>query len=280
MKKSMTIGVIIPDISNHYYAEIVRGIQDVADKGGYNIILQNTDRRQERIVKSIYLLREKIADGIIFSGGIIHGFKPLSALNELRARVVVIGRHDVNFPAVMVDNIGGAALAVQHLIDLNHSRIGFIGGPENSTTASDRLMGYKSVLAQNGCVVNEKFITRGNLTPKSGYQAARKILEGKERPTAIFAANDQMAFGAIYAARQLGLNVPHDLAVVGFDNVPMSSYFVPPLSTIEIPMYGLGAKAMEMLINLISNKKIPRIKWFKTRLIARESSLKKVNKRG
>jgi len=280
MKKSMTIGVIIPDISNHYYAEILRGIQDVADKEGYNIILQNTDRRQERIVKSIYLLREKIADGIIFSGGIIHGFKPLSALKELRARVVVIGRHEVNFPAVMVDNIGGAALAVQHLIDLNHSRIGFIGGPENSTTASDRLMGYKSILAQNGCPLNEKLITRGNLTPKSGYQAARRILEEKERPTAIFAANDQMAFGAIYAARQVGLQVPRDLAVVGFDNIPLSSYFVPPLSTIEIPMYSLGAKAMEMLTNLISEKKIPRIKWFKTRLIPRESSLKKVDKKG
>ncbi len=273
MKKSMTIGVIIPDISNHYYAEIVRGIQDVADRKGYNIILQNTDRIQARIVKSIYLFREKIADGIIFSGGVIHGFKPLSALKELRKRVVVIGRHEVNFPAIMVDNIGGAAQAVQHLIDLKHSRIGFIGGPESSTTAIDRLTGYKSVLAQNGYSFDENLVTRSNLTPEGGYRAAKKIIAEKQAsPTAIFAANDQMAFGAIYAAKEMGLQVPRDLAVVGFDDVPLSSYFIPSLSTIAIPMYNLGAKAMEMLVNLISGKKFSRIKWFKTRLISREST--------
>ncbi len=278
MKKSMTIGVIIPDISNHYYAEIVRGVQDVADREGYNIILQNTDRSQERIVKSIYLLREKIADGIIFSGGVIHGFEPLSALKELRERVVVIGRHDVNFPAVIVENIDGATLAVQHLIDLGHTRIGFIGGANNSTTANERLTGYKSALAQNGYLFDEKLIRYGNLTPKSGYREAKSLLSEKQRPSAIFAANDQMAFGAIYAAKELGIAVPNDLAVVGFDNIPLSSYFVPPLSTIEIPMYSLGFKAMEMLISLISQKRMPRTRLFKTKLIVRESTFKNGNR--
>lgn len=274
MKKTMTIGVIIPDISNHYYAEIVRGIQDIADREGYNIILQNTDRKQDRIVKSIYLLREKIADGIIFSGGIIHGFEPLSALKELRQRVVVIGRHDVNFPAVVVENIDGATLAVQHLIDLGHNRIGFIGGAENSTTASDRLTGYKNALAQNGYLFDDKLIRYGNLTPKSGYREARSLLANNHRPTAIFAANDQMAFGAIYAAKAIGMNVPEDLSVIGFDNIPLGSYFVPPLTTIEIPMYSLGTKAMEMLVNLISEKRHLRTRLFKTKLIVRESTLK------
>ncbi|MEW6673610.1 MAG: LacI family DNA-binding transcriptional regulator [Thermodesulfobacteriota bacterium] len=277
LKKTMTIGIIIPDISNHYYAEIVRGIQNVADQKGYNIILQNTERKPDRIVKSIYLLREKIVDGIIFSGGIIHGYEPLSALNELKDRVVVIGRHEVNFPAVVVDNIGGAALATQHLIDLKHTRIGFIGGPQNSTTGIDRLTGYKSTLAQNGYPYDECLVRRGNLTPKSGYQAAARLLSEKDRPSAIFAANDQMAFGTIYAAREMGLRVPEDLAVVGFDNVPLSSYFVPSLSTVEIPMNSLGAAAMDLLINLMANHNFSRMKWFKTRLIARESTAPKKN---
>jgi len=272
LKKTMTIGIIIPDISNHYYAEIVRGIQDVADRKGYNVILQNTDRKQDRIVKSIYLLREKIVDGIIFSGGIIHGYEPLAALNELRDRVVVIGRHEVSFPAVVVDNIGGAAQAVQHLLDLQHTRIGFIGGPKDSAAVIDRLQGYRSTLAQNGLAFDERLIRRGNLTPKSGYQAAVRLLGEKDRPTAIFAANDQMAFGTIYAARELGLKVPEDLAVVGFDNVPLSSYFVPPLTTVEIPMYQLGVASMEMLVSLISGSDFSRLKWFKTRLIVRNSS--------
>ena len=163
MKKTMTIGIIIPDISNPYYAEIVRGIQDMADLAGYAVMLHNTDGKQERIIRYIYLLREKSVDGVIFSGGIINGYETLSILKELKERVVVIGRHEVDFPAVMVDNMGGATQAVQHLIDLGHRRIGFIGGPDGSTTAADRLTGYRNALAQNGLTFDEQLVKQGNL---------------------------------------------------------------------------------------------------------------------
>ena len=269
MKKTKTIGIIIPDISNPYYAEIVRGMQDMAERNGYDVILQNTDRNQDRIVKSIYLLREKIVDGVIFSGGIIHGYEPLSALKELRERVVVIGRHEVNFPAALVDNIGGASQAIQHLIDQGHKRIGFIGGPENSTTMIDRLKGYESALAQNGCPMDDALLKWGDLNPESGFEATKHLLEQKNRPSAILAGNDQMAFGAIHAARQLGFKVPKDLAVVGFDDVPLSAYFEPPLTTVKIPRYRLGEGTMEMLIDLIQGKEFNRIRWFKTKLIIR-----------
>ena len=269
MKKTKTIGIIIPDISNPYYAEIVRGMQDMADRNGYDVILLNTDRSQDRIVKSIYLLREKIVDGMIFSGGIIHGYGPLSALNELRERVVVIGRHEVNFPAALVDNIGGASEAIQHLIDLGHKSIGFIGGPENSTTMIDRLKGYESALAQNGCPMDNTLLKWGDLNPESGFEATKHLLEQKNRPSAILAGNDQMAFGAVHAARQLGFKVPDDLAVVGFDDVPLSAYFEPPLTTVKIPRYRLGEGTMEMLIDLIQEKEFNRIRWFKTKLIIR-----------
>ena len=273
MKKTMTIGVIIPDISNHYYAEIVRGIQSVADREGYNIILQNTDRNQDQIVKSIYLLREKIVDGIIFSGGTINGYEPLSALKELRDRVVVIGRHDVDFPAIMVDNIAGATIAVEHLIDTGHQRIGLIGWSEESTTAKDRLSGYKNALAQNSCQFEPSLVRHGKLTPASGCQEAKILLTQDNRPTAIFAGNDQMAFGVIYAAVEMGLRVPEDLAVIGFDNIPLSSFFVPSLSTIEVPMFTLGSDSMETLVRLIAGEQISRIKLHKTRLIVRKSTL-------
>ena len=273
MKKTHTIGIIIPDISNPYYAEIVRGMQDMADRNGYDVILQNTDRNQDRIVKSIYLLREKIVAGVIFSGGIIHGYHPLSALKELRDRVVVIGRHEVNFPAVLVDNIGGSSHAVQHLIDQGHRRIGFIGGPQNSTTMIDRLKGYESALAQNGFPMDETLLKWGDLNPESGFAATKSLLQQKKRPSAILAGNDLMAFGAIHAARQLGFNVPDGLAVVGFDDVPLSAYFEPPLTTIKIPRYRLGAGAMEMLIDLIQDNEFSRMKWFKTELIVRGSTV-------
>ena len=272
MKKTMTIGIIIPDISNPYYAEIVRGIQDTADQADYAVMLHNTDRKQERIIRYIYLLREKSADGVIFCGGIISGHETLSTLKELKERVVVVGRHEVDFPAVMVDNRGGATQAVQHLIELGHRRIGCIGGPEGSTTAADRLTGYRNALAQNGLALSEQFVKRGTWNPESGYLLARELLEKAERPTAIFSANDQMAFGVIKAARELGLTVPRDLAVVGFDNVPTGSYFDPPLTTVEIPMYDIGVASMRMLIALLSGEIFEKLRLFSTRLLVRGST--------
>ena len=121
MKRTMTVGIIIPDISNPYYAEIVRGIQDKADDHGYAVILLNTERNQDRILKHIYFLREKAADGIIFSGGVIHEGIIISSLKELRDRVIVIGQHRVDFPSVVVDNAGGATEAVRYLIELGSS---------------------------------------------------------------------------------------------------------------------------------------------------------------
>ena len=277
-KRTMTVGVIIPDISNPYYAEIVRGIQDRADDEGYAVILQNTDRKLERIIQHIHLFREKRADGIIFSGGIIHGYEPLSALRELSQRIVVIGRHEVDFPAVRVDNIGGATLAIQHLVDLGHQRICFINGPEMSTSSIDRLQGFKNALAQNGIPFEYRMVKRGNLTPESGYQAGRELLEMPDRPTAVFASNDLMAFGAIHAARDLGLSVPGDLAMVGFDNIQLSSYFNPTLTTVEIPMYNLGTAAMKMIVNMASDNSFDRYQWFKPRLLIRHSTQNKVSR--
>jgi DNA-binding LacI/PurR family transcriptional regulator len=195
-------------------------------------------------------------------------------LKELRERVVVIGRHKVDFPAVMIDNMGGAARATQHLIELNHKRIGFIGGPDQSTSAKDRLLGYKNALIQNRYPVDKNLIRKGDLTPKSGYLSARDLIQ-KERLTAIFAANDQMAFGTIRAAKELGLKVPDDLAVVGFDNIPFSFYFNPSLTTVEIPMYHIGAAAMEMLVNLILKKNAEKLRWFNTKLLIRNSTTKR-----
>jgi len=272
MKRSMTVGIIIPDISNPYYAEIVRGIQDAADRAGYAIVLQNTDRKKDKIIRCIQVLRDKKADGIIFSGGIIHGYETLSALGELNSRVVVIGRHEVDFPAVRVDNIGGATQAIQHLVDLGHERISFINGPEMSTTSIDRQRGYKNALAQNNLPFERELVKRGNLTPESGYMAVKEVLQLRNRPTGVFTSNDLMAFGAICGARELGLKVPDDLAVVGFDNIPLCTYFDPPLSTVEIPMYEIGLSAMEMLMDLINQSEFDRYKIFKTRLIKRRSS--------
>jgi DNA-binding LacI/PurR family transcriptional regulator len=187
--------------------------------------------------------------------------------------VVVIGRHKVDFPAVLTDNVGGATKATQHLIGLHHKRIGFIGGPDQSTSAKDRLAGYKNALIQGGLPINKDLIRKGDFTPRSGYLSAKDLLQ-KERITAIFAANDQMAFGAIRGAKELGFNVPGDLAVVGFDNIPFSSYFDPSLTTVEIPKYPIGAAAMEMVVKLIARDNTEKLRWFDTQLLVRDSTTK------
>ena len=280
MKKTMTIGIIIPDISNPYYAEIVRGIQDTADGAGYAVMLHNTARKQERIVRYIYVLREKSVDGVIFSGGTITGTATLSVLKELTERVVVVGRHGVDFPAVMVDNTGGASQAVQHLLDLGHRSIGCIAGPEGSTTAEDRLTGYRDALARNGIPFDPRLIRRGPWGPQSGHRLAAALLAGEPRPTALLCANDQMAFGAIKAAREAGFSVPRKISIVGFDNIPAGSYFDPPLTTVEIPMYDIGVAAMRMLIGLLSGERFEKLRLFNTKLLVRGSTGRMRKKEG
>ncbi len=240
--------------------------------------LHNTDKKPGGITRYIYLLREKSADGIIFSGGIIDGRETISILRELKERVVVIGRHEVDFPAVMVDNIGGASQAVQHLFDLGHRIIGFIGGPDGSTTALDRLEGYKNALVRNGMKFAPGLVKKGTWNPESGYLLGTELLHGKTRPTAIVAANDQMAFGVIKAARVLELRVPEDLAVVGFDDIPLGSYFDPPLTTVKIPMHDLGGASMTTLLNLISGEPFEKTRLFRTTLQVRGSTVKLLEK--
>jgi DNA-binding LacI/PurR family transcriptional regulator len=141
----------------------------------------------------------------------------------------------------------------------------------------DRLKGYESVLAQNGCPLRKNHLKWGDLTPESGYTAATSLLSQKDRPTAIFAGNDMMAFGSLHAARKLGLTVPDDVAVIGFDDVALCAFVQPALTTVAIPRYGLGVGAMQMLIDLISGNAFERIRWFKTRLMPRESTVKQAN---
>jgi LacI family transcriptional regulator len=270
--KTRTVGVLIPDIANPYYAEIVRGIQAVAGDSGYAITLYNTNRCDEGMLRYIYLLREKLADGIIFSGGIIDRRKTLAALQDLKEKVVVIGRHNVNVPAVLVDNTGGLTKAVEHLHKLGHRDIAYIGGPEGSNTARDRLTGFRVALAELGIPFEKKWVQKGTWQPESGYQQALALLAQSPRPSAIIAANDLMAFGALRAAYELGLPVPGKVAIVGFDNVPMAAFSTPPLTSLEVPMYRLGATAMEMMIDLLAGKDVLRQIKFATTLRIRASS--------
>jgi len=273
-KRSMTIGIILPDISNPYYAEIVRGIQDKAEEEGYSAMIQNTDRKMERIIRSIYDFRERNTDGVIFAGGAALSVNLISVMKNLASRAVVIGRVEQNIPSVQVDNQDAIFIAINYLIELGYREIAFVNGAADlSFTMTDRLQGYIQAMNNLSYPVHPEFIRTGVPTLEGGYIQVKELLKNHPRPQAIILANDQMAFGAVKAIKEEGLTIPGDIAIIGFDNVPLCSYFDPSITSIEIPRYKLGRAAMEMLISLITEQKTERIRWFKVELIKRQSTL-------
>jgi LacI family transcriptional regulator len=271
-KRSGTIGLLVPDIANPYYADIVRGIEDTVSSAGYTVIICNTDRQPQKVEGYLTLLQEKQCDGIIFAGGGRRGGQRLSSLPDLGIKVVLIGRHDVDLPAVAVDNRGGAHGATSHLIRQGHRRIGFIGGPPESTTTQDRQAGFETALSEQRISPDRRYLRYGDLRPQGGYQAMRELLELTERPTAVLIANDLMALGAIKAIRDEGLSIPRDLAVVGFDDILMASYMDPSLSTVAVPMYQLGQEAARTMLGLLRGDGDSPAKTLPTKLVVRRSS--------
>ena len=271
-KRTMTIGAVVPDISNPYYAEVVRGIQDTADLEGYTVLIQNTDRLSDRLLRGIHILREKNVDGFIFTGG-LHGMEGIGEfLCELKERTVVIGRLEENLPSVRIDNERASILAVEHLVQKGYRQIAYVSGALHSTTMVDRLSGFRKALKQFSLPEIPAYIQEGTQSLQSGYEAMKRLLSLPKRPEAILFANDQMLFGAMKALSEEGLKVPKDFAVIGFDNVPLCSYFNPTITSIEIPKYELGQAATRILFSLIRGESPQTPLWFPVRLIEREST--------
>lgn len=271
-KGTQTIGVIVPDISNSYYSEITHGIEDIANKNGYTVIICNTYRLSSRVLNYIEVLAERQVDGIILAGGINGKSLIEESLKRNELKVVLIGEHGIDFPSVQIDNFAGAYNAISYLIESGHRDIGFIKGPSRSITSRERLKGYRKALEDNHIKVKESLIKNGDFTPKGGVEATKSLIGQKIKPSAIFCANDQMAIGAIKILRESGYRVPEDMAIVGFDDIELASYIRPSLTTISVPMYRLGQKAMTDLLNIIKKKGVEKKSVLQTKLIIREST--------
>jgi LacI family transcriptional regulator len=247
--KTHTIGTIVPDSADPFFAEVARGIEDTAFENGYSLILCNSDANLDKEAFYTDVLVEKQVDGILFlaAGG---STERILDLQQRGMPVVVVDRElpAVHVDSVVTDNAGGGWSATRHLIDLGHRRIGYIAGPSDLTLSEYRSTGYRKALEEAGIAVDENLVVRGAFDFESGYRAARQLLTNSQRPTAIFACNDLMAIGAICAAVELGLRVPEDLSVIGYDDVPLASYSNPPLTTIAQPIYDLGVVAASMLL--------------------------------
>ncbi|AKL94072.1 transcriptional regulator, LacI family [Clostridium aceticum] len=261
VKNTKTIGIMIPDISNQFFPEVVRGVEDVANMYEYNIFLCNTDLDQEKEVQYFDVLEEKQVDGIIFMGNIIaEDLGKRFKTSEIPT--VLIGTDYEDLPSITIDNIQAGKDVVKYLLKKGHEKIAMITGKAyDSGNGMARKQGYAEALEQAGLKYNEAFVVEGGYRFKSGYEGAKKLLKLKDRPTAIFVGSDEMAIGAMRAALEEDIAIPEELAIVGFDNIDMAGKVYPSLSTIAQPMYEMGAIGMRVLTKILhdevlDNKKV------------------------
>lgn len=257
-QETKTVIVLIPDIKNPFFSEIIRGIEDVAIREGYTILLGNTDNDVKREAEYLRILNAKRADGLILTTARVEKDHILALARQKPVVLACEYLLDADVPSVSIDNVSSTRKATAHLLSLGHTRIAHLTGPLHVIISRDRLQGYQQALHQHGLSVDPALVQEGDWTLDSGYLLMRKLLALAHPPTAVFAANDEMAIGAIRAVRERGLRVPDDIAIVGFDDIAYAAYVDPPLTTVAQPCYEIGRTAMEMVLHLIRGEPIPQ----------------------
>lgn len=256
-KRVNSIGVIVSDITNPYYSLLVKGIEDICRTYNYSLLLCNTDGRITEEIKHVKLLIQKNVDGIIFASSKLDGQAIELAKNYgYRNHIVLVGRlpkEYENFNFVIVDNLLGAYMGVNYLISLGHRKIAFLSGTWNTWPNMKRFEGYKKAMEENGLSIEKKYILNGDFTLETGYYMGLKILSMRNRPTAIFCANDMSAIGVLEACWESGVDVPDDISVIGFDDIGMSSFRSIQLTTISQSIYEQGALAGKVLLEKIQS---------------------------
>lgn len=256
--RTRVIGFVLPQTPDQVFADrflpqVLNGLTHAALANGYHLLLEPAPP-SEIPHAYVRLVREHQVDGIILSGPRSDD-RELPALHSEGTPVVLMGQlPGTGIPFVDIDNVGGATKAVDHLVTLGHRRIGMItNAPLEYTASADRLAGYRNALEAAAIAFDQHLVRQGDFTPQGGEHALCSLLDVLPRVTAVFIASDTVALGALRAARRLKLNIPGDLALVGFDDIPMSEFVEPPLTTISLPAYGLGWGAMDLLVRLIES---------------------------
>ncbi len=259
--------------SDRFLPQALIGLSIAASSQGYHVLIEPAPPDVDTGAY-IRLIRERHVDGIVLSGPRFDD-RDILRTHAKHGPVVLMGQlPDTDLPFVDVDNVGGAALATHHLIKLGHRRIAFISNAAPAYTASaERLAGYRQALESVNIPFDESLVRYGNFTPASGEKAMADLLQLTPLPTAVFVASDTVAIGALKVIRNAALTVPRDIALVGFDDIPLSEFIEPALTTVRLPAYGLGWGAAELLIRLINHDVIrqPAV-LLETELVVRQSS--------
>jgi LacI family transcriptional regulator len=251
-RRTHVIGVVLPEMYGDFFSELIRGVDRTARIAGYHVLVSGSHSDRAETEAVLQALHGRVDGLVLMMPG--PGLGRLDRSLPRRTPAILLnGAGATAHPTLRVDNRRGARLAVDHLLDLGHRRIAHVSGPETNADAAERLLGYREALAARGVAPEARFELPGDFQEESGYAAGLRLAELVPRPTAVFAANDAMAIGCLAGLRSRGLEVPEDLSLIGFDDVPNARYLTPALSTIRVPIAEVGSRATERLVRMLTH---------------------------
>lgn len=275
-QRTKTIGILLPDISNQFYPEIVRGAEDVSNIYDYNIILCNSDLDIEKEKEYLRVLKEKMVDGVIYMSSSLNT-EILDLINELDLRTVLVETKDKEglLPSVTIDNVKASYDSTKLLIEKGLKEIAFIGiEKENRNAWGDRYIGYENAMNEAGIEIDSELVYFNSMKVKSGYEGIQKFLKQNKKFKGVVCASDDIAMGAINALRDNKIEVPKDVSVIGFNDNYAASIFYPKITTISQPTYDMGSVAMRMLIKLLNKRELDEPHYvLEHQLVERESTI-------
>lgn len=284
-RRSRSIGVVVAEIANNFFSQVINGIESIAYDRGYNVIISQTRESYDREVMDLQYLASRSVDGLLISLSTeTNDLNHLKSLHDKGLPIVFFDRitEEINTHKVIVDNFKGAYDATEHLIRNGHKRIGVLANSEFLSITHERVAGYKEALIRNGIKVDENYIQHcfyGGMIFEEIEDAVNKLFTLKNKPDAIFTSSDKLTTGCLKTLKRRGLKVPDDISVVGFSNSDIAELIDPPLTVVRQPAYEMGKAATELLLQLVESKR--PVKEFEKRIMTpelqvRESSLKKM----
>lgn len=267
-------GVIVPDVANPFFGELATGMSLAASALGVQLVLLHTDLSEELDVAALHLCRQHRLDAVIYTSGAL-GPQHRTAFQQLGRPVVLAATYDPEgaWPGILVDSQVGGRMGARHLLSLGHRRIALVGGPSaDPIAAGPRWAGWRGELAAAGCLPPPHWQLEVGWKQHHGYQAAISLLRENERPSAILCGSDVLALGVLAAAADLGIAVPHDLSVVGFDNLNLAALWRPSLTTLAQPIGTMGQDAVRLAVTLVEGHAPPPTRWLTPELVVRGST--------
>ena len=250
--ETSTIGMVVPDNFNPFFAEVVRSIEDVGFESGYNVILCNSDGSEAKEIAYVETLLSKQVDGLVFiaSG---RSTEALKIISQAKLPCVVVDREvgDLTMDQVLINNTQGGYLAAQYLAQLGHRRIGYIAGPRLFSLSARRITGFQQALAEVGIQFPDDYIVQGDFNYRGGEEGMRELLRRNLDLTAVFASNDRMAIGCLNVLLRAGLRVPEDVSLMGYDDIPQTTAMFPALTTVAQPKAEMGRTSVSLLLERI-----------------------------